>query len=478
MNKIVLFAFVTALLAIQACSSKKSHKETSEFVGDGPFSNDPDTKIRSKDKKFLCDFQWTPGYKDWDYGSDADESIGQLGSVKGSWCLIPYGESTEYEIILKDSIEGDGEATHYFCRVINSIYTIANEIEITIKNSSYHKEMKCAELNSDSTIAITAGIYGTSYKDERLYHVISQADNGDYSITGHLDLRLVKPVHLSVLWEPIISGGEIPPKDPDKIKNAWKTYMEKVDDRKLTLPAEKGVLSSKDLAGWFKGSVFNKQSELEYLGAEPDLSRIGQANYVIITTSGYDLSHDAQTKFEGVNGYDTNGFNQCISPYTAAKLLSMVSNSAISNIENSLQLSYYDKNGKFINFGNKNDAGGYIILASEDTKSKCENVAEVRYENFGINAFNIPNGYVLSHKYFYWAGNPGRLLASLLYSAILTISNPINEDDKLWLSSYSENTDIEQPMLYWRDYPPKKRQQQSILPLLEYTYLMQNFKGE
>jgi hypothetical protein len=207
MNKAVLFALVTALLMIQACS-EKPHKENSEYMEEGPFSNDPLTKVLSKDKKFLCDFQWTDGYSDWDYDSDGDKPIGKLGSAKGSWCLIPYGESTEYEITIQDSVEGGGKVRHYFCRNANSTYTIANEAELIIANDAYYKEMKCAELDLN-TIAITAGTSNTPHKDDRLYHVIHQADNGGYSITGHLDLLLVKLMHLSVLWEPILNIGAI-----------------------------------------------------------------------------------------------------------------------------------------------------------------------------------------------------------------------------------------------------------------------------
>jgi len=223
MNKTLLSAFITALFAIQACSSS-SHTETSEVKEVGPLSNDPNTEVRSKDKKFLCDFEWTPGYNDWDYSFGGDKPIGELGSAKESWCLIPYGESTEYEITIQSPVEGYNKPVHYFCRDVNSTYTIANESTFAIEDGA-HNDMKCAELNSNSTIAITAKTSDTPHKDERLYHIIHETGER-YTITGHLNFRLVRLVQLNVLISFIDDDG-FNINDGKTIVNYLKSYMKK-----------------------------------------------------------------------------------------------------------------------------------------------------------------------------------------------------------------------------------------------------------
>lgn len=313
-NKMMLCVAVFTVVLGQACS-KKSENQTSEYKEEGTFTGDPETTIKS-DGKFLCDFQWTPGPKNWNYKNvSGDNPVDEKEEAKEPWCLIPYEKSTEFFITTKS----DENLEDYVCRDLNAQYSLKNEQEINMdEDYKTHKQMMCVPINS---IVITAKNPNLDSKKEKLYHIRKIEDI--YSIAGHINLFLVKPVHLSVLWEPIIYSGDLPLRvGPDKIKMAWKAYMEKVGyyidiitvpiffpnemervkDGRLTLPAEKGVLSSKP--------------------------------------------------------------------------------------------------------------------------------------------------------------------------------NPINGNDKLWLSSYSEKTDIEQPMKYWRDYPPKKQQQQNILPLLEYTYLMQYLKGE
>jgi hypothetical protein len=496
-NNVVLCVTVFAIILMAACS-KKSETEISErFEEHDYFIGDSTTKVKT-DGKFLCDFKWTPGPKLWDYKSESgDKPVNEKKEANEPWCLIPYEESTEFFITI--TVQSEEKVKDYVCRNLNAEYSLENEEILNIVTyqnevgelkSEYktHQQMKCVPLDN---VVVTANNPQIEYKDEKMYHVILNTD-GIYTIEGHINLLLVKPVHLSVLWEPILHGSYNI--NPSQTKKDWEMYMkkvgyyidiitipiffpnemEKVKDDKLTLPAEKGVLS-KELIDWFNGSVFNKKSELEYFGAEPNLSRVKQANYVIITTFSYNFSSDAKTKFEGVNGYDPNGLNQCISPSTAKNLLKMVSSSDISNIQNSLTSSYYDKNGKFIAYGSAYDDGdGYVIIRSEDTKSKCDNVSEVRYETIGISAFGVNNGYVLADINFSHKKNHGRLLASLLYSAILKVSNPINDNDKTWLSSYSEDTDIEQPMKFWRNYPTKKQQQQiqEPIPILELLYTM------
>jgi len=500
-NKITLCFAVLTIVFGQACS-EDSQNETSEIYEEyDSFTGESETKVKT-DGKFLCDFKWTPGPKNWNYKNESgDNFVDENDKANEPWCLIPYEETTEFFITAKS----DESIKDYVCRDLEAQYSLKNEeiMDITapIGDGEYtfpyktHKQMMCVPIKE---VIVTAKNPGLVYKDEKLYHIIEIEDL--YSIEGHINLRLVKPINLKVMWEPIIYGERMKV-SPDKIKYSWEMYMKKigyyidiitvpimfpntmenVKDNKLTLPAEKSVLGlNGNLANWFNGSVYNMNSELEYFEAEQDLSRIKQANYVIVTTSGYDFRYDAKAEFKGVNGYDPDGFNQCVSPNTAAKLLSMVSGSDISNIIYSLRLSYYDKKGEFISVGPNGVSGDILILAGEDTKSKCEKVAEVIYENNGssANAFSIPNGYVLSHQNFSFVENPGRLLTSLLYSAILKIPNPIDSNNKLWLSSYSESTDIEQPMIYWRYDPTKNQQQQSIPLLLEFASIMQYLKGE
>jgi hypothetical protein len=487
-NKITLCVAVMAAIFGQACSKDSENKISEIFEEHDYFTGDSTTNFKT-DGKFLCDTKWTPGPANYDYApASGNKPIIEDGKANEPWCLIPYGESTEFFITAKS----DESVEDYVCRDLGAQYSLENEEKFdNIGKGKYktHEQMMCVPIDS---VVVTANSSQLEYKDDPLYHIRKIEDL--YSIAGHINLRLVKPVHLNVLWEPILHGSYNI--NPYQTKKDWEMYMKKagyyidiitipiffpnemesVKDDKLTLPAEKGVLS-KELTGWFNGSVFNKKSELERFGAEPDLSRVKQANYTIITTEGYNFSYDAKTKFEGANGYDPDGFNACTSPSSLKNLLSMtVPGSDFSNIKGSFIGSYFDKNGRFIAFTDAEEGNvidGYVSIPSENTKNKCENVAEVRYETIGISAFGVNNGYVLADIHFSLRKNHGRLLASLLYSAILTIPNPINGNDKTWLSSYSENTDIEQPIRFWRNYPPKRLQQQST-PFLEYTDFMQD----
>jgi len=493
MNKMILFAFVVALLAIQACS-KKSHRETSEFVEEGPFSNDPDTKIRSKDKKFLCDFQWTDGYKDWDYGSDEDKYIGKLGSAKGSWCLIPYGESTEYKITIQDSVEGGGKARHYFCRVANSIYTISNESEVTIVNDSYYKEMKCAELNSDSIIAITAGTSNFSYKDERLYHIISQADNGDYSITGHLDLLLVKPVYLSVLWEPILNEdllkNNVNAEKVNKIKEDWKMYMKKVgyyidiknlpivfpnnksympNEKKMTLMEDGKVLKFPDAIDWYNESI-NKHPTLSDIFGTDNLSANETFDYVFTVIPNYNIKYNV-VRYSYTKPKENEMYGTC-------KIVNKGTSNDVSGIikgslNNTEDKGYYYSMVEPIE-GSFKSTEFKIFL---DMEIICTGVTMFIGEVSGGSPkyFNTKTGYVVTHENFFKKDNPGRLMAAIMYSKILGI-NPMDGKDELYLSSYEDKLYVEQPKKYWEIREEDSNGNQQMLQ--EFASIMQYFNSK
>jgi hypothetical protein len=519
MNKTILFAFVAALLATQACS--KSHRETSEHKDRGPLANDPNTEIRSKDQKFLCDFQWTPGYKYWNYDSDGDKSVGKLDSDKDPWCLIPYEEFTEYGISIKGSVEGYDKPVHYFCRNANSAYAIANEFGIVISNNSYYRgEMKCAKLNSDSAIAITAKTADAPYKDEKLYHVVLEEDDEQYTITGHLNLRLVKPVYLSVLWEPIWNTGAITgfmtaKLDVAKIKEDWKRYMKmagyyidiktvpiafpnileklpgNVDDGALTLPQEKDILELPDkMVGWYNESVKVINGIGDFFGADVDLPKLKETNYTIAVTPGYKIRYgmekilysettdtivtkDPSTGEETKTVFVTS--KSCMVGFTYNQMMDIVKN--IGNMPNAPMVTYYSKTS--IPLGSGFPGLSVLNISEQD----CNNVSYASGENYGTKpqVFGIKKGYVLSDIDFFKSKNAGRLLAALLYSKIRGTEYPIkNNDNGRWLSSYYNSPDVEQPKKDWRKENSGNQQQNVPQELLEFASAMQyfNFKGE
>jgi len=444
MNKLILFAFVAVLFAAQACSKKP--RKTSEPVDEGGFANDPTTLIRSKDKKFLCDFQWTDGYENWAYDFDGNKPIGKLSSAKDPWCLIPYGEAAEYEISIQESTEENDVKMHYFCRELNSNYNIANESEIIIEYGEQDRVMKCAELNSGA-ILVTSGNVNKQFQDEMLYHVVNMEDR--YSIAGHLNLRLVKPVYLNVLWEPIwnsrlISGFMTANLNISKIKEDWKRYMKKagyyieiktipivfpnlmedVNDGALTLPQEKDVLEyPARMIDWYNTSAGIVNGIGEFFGADIDLPTLREVNYTIATTPGYKVRYPSEKLFFNATG----------------------ANTGISS-----------------------------LIMSEQ---KCDSVSYAIGENNGARpqAFSIKKGYVLSDVDFFKSKNTGRLLAALLYSKVLKREYPIeNNDNGRWLSSYKDENEVEQPSKDWktREEGSGGQQQDMQQELLEFTWFM------
>jgi len=515
MNKAILFVSVAALLAVQACS-KSSRTKTTDVVDKGEFANDSTTTINSKNKEFLCDFQWTPGHKRWAYDFEDDKAIVESGSVKASWCLIPYGESTEYEISVEDITKA-----HYFCRDAKAIYSIANESEITInyENDTY-KNLSCAKLNFDisdtsGTIKITAGSVNKSFQDERLYHIV--ADRDVYSITGHIDFRLVKPVHLSVLWEPILSqsmanSSLIANLDVSKIKKDWEMYMkkvgyyiddiiilpiafpnnmEKVSDGALTLPQEQNVLEAGGVQAveWYNFTIEKYNSIARIFGA-PNFEKFKFADYIIATTPGYKIRYDAQKQSYSITPGDTekNALGQNIQYGTCYIILTPSQNlDILKNIEkapnsNTFFADYYSKDNK------KLGTGIFSLTALRLTEQECNSVSYAVATNDGGNAeaFGISGGYVLSDVDFFKSKNAGRLLAALLYSKILGIEYPIkSNNDGRWLSSYKDDSDVEQPMRYWREEGTSNTPKKDLIEentdnqpqLLEFSFFIQDFNS-
>jgi hypothetical protein len=251
-NKMVLCAAVLAVVLGQACS-KNSETQISEYKDEGTFTGDPTTNIKS-DGKFLFDLQWTPGPKNWNYyNASGDNFVNENDKEPEPWFLIPYGESTEFFITTKS----DESVVDYVCRDLNAQYSLKNEQEIRIdEDYETHKQMMCVPIDS---VVVTAKNPDINLKDEKLYHM--REIEGLYSIEGHINLRLVKPVHLSVLWEPIwntkaINGFMAANLDIAKIKEDWKKYMLKVGydidiitvpiAGTLTLPQDEDILKNPD----------------------------------------------------------------------------------------------------------------------------------------------------------------------------------------------------------------------------------------
>ena len=55
---------------------------------------------------------------------------------------------------------------------------------------------------------------------------------------------------------------------------------------------------------------------------------------------------------------------------------------------------------------------------------------------------------------------------------------PISNDDGRWLSSYSDDSQVEQPRDHWRGKGSGDQQENIPQQLLEFASIMQYFKGE
>jgi len=491
-SKMVLCAAVLAVVFGQACSKK--HREVTGPQDEGTLSGDSTTTVKSADGKFLCDFQWTDGLKEWNYkNASGDNPVGN-NTAKQPWCLIPYGDSTGFIF----SAKSDEGVESYICRDLNASYSLKNE-QVFDMDEEYetHQQMMCVPIDS---VFVTAKNPGGDYKDEeRLYHI--RKTNEVYTIDGHLNLRLVKPVHLSVLLEPVWNAGAInglmaAKLDVPKMKEDWKKYMLKigyyidiktvpvvfpnllektsgnVDDGALTLPQEKDILEFPDkMVSWYNESAKVINGIGDFFGVDIDLPKLKQTEYTIAVTPGYKMKFDVQFK-----GFDNStGINICIVEFTVPQSLEIISNiKDMPTMENLVKGEFYDRNGVLLGTGG--GLGESRVYGTAD-KNACQRITQARYDNLNkkADAFSIKNGYVLSHSDFFKSKNAGRLLAALLYSKILGKKYPIDNGNGLFLSTYYDDNNVEQPSEDWvkgkyRDTDSKQGM------LLEIASIMQNFE--
>jgi hypothetical protein len=205
MKKLLVIAVAIFGFIMQACSDPEA---SSKIITRTSFANDETINIESRKKEFFCDFQWTDGYKTWDYKYSIDDSLGNLGEngAKERWCLIPDGVSTQFLVSFDKWNNGE---THYICRNKIAYTRIMNELpeEISIYYDTFDEDriMKCALLNNKNDNQITVGrdsytnneILGTLFQNDRIYHIIKRKDL--YSIAGHLSIKHIRPVSLNVL---------------------------------------------------------------------------------------------------------------------------------------------------------------------------------------------------------------------------------------------------------------------------------------
>jgi len=508
-NKMMLCVAVFTVVLGQACS-KDNERETSEYKDEGTFTGDPETTIKS-DGKFLCDFQWTLGPKNWNYDkASGDNPVNEKEEAKEPWCLIPYEDSTEFFITTKS----DENVEDYICRDLNAQYSLKNEERIDIINSlgeaeyETHKQMMCVPINS---VVVTAQNTDLNYKDEKLYHIRKIEDI--YGIAGHLNLRLVKPVHLSVLWEPIwnykaVNGLIAAKLDIAKIKEDWKRYMEmagyyidiktvpiifpnafeklsgNVDDGALTLPQEKDILELPDkMVSWYNESAKVINGIGDYFGIDIDIPKLNETDYTIAVTPGYKVRYSVEKKLFTPTPGDTAKtllgqkiqYGSCYISLTSNQLSNILNDIKEMPNSSSLVVYYYSRNGNLLG------AGVFLAAFLRLTEQDCNNVSYAEGENSGKEpqSFSIKKGYVLSDVNFFNSKNAGRLLAALLYSKILEIKYPIkSNNDGRWLSSYTDESEVEQPRDHWRGKNSGDQQENIQQELLEFASIMQYFKGE
>ncbi|MDR0516393.1 MAG: hypothetical protein LBH25_05040 [Fibromonadaceae bacterium] len=501
-NKMALCVAVFAIVFGQACS-KKSERETSEYKDEGTFVGDPDTSVKS-DGKFLCDFQWTLGPKNWNYdNASGDNPVNENEKDKEPWCLVPYGESTEFFITTKS----DESVVDYVCRDLNAQYSLKNEQEIGIdEDYKTHKQMMCVPINS---VVVTAKSPNLNSKEEKLYHIRKIEDT--YGIAGHVNLFLVKPVHLSVLWEPIWNTGAIAgfmtaKLDVAKIKEDWKRYMKmagyNIDIKtipiagKLTLPQDIDVLGQ-------PSKMISKYNESErvvngignFFGANTNAQELGETSYTIAATDGYKVEfgiykagyipgncmigncqsgkcvtgtcdpNDSKTcggggicSFAGKCEVGSCG-GTCVVGINASSSQKDIIKS-IENLPNPPSLKYISAGIPVCTIALSLNSSLSITLGISE--QDCNSMSSASGENNGkkAQAFSIEKGYVLSDANFFNSKNAGRLLAALLYSKIQNIN--YRNSNSLWLSSYTDESKVEQPKDDWRKEGSDVPQQQNM----------------
>jgi hypothetical protein len=487
-NRIALFLAALAIVFSQACS-KNSHTEVTDSQYEGPLAGDPTTAVRSADGKFLCDFQWTKGLKELDYAA-GDNVIKENNNAYDPWCLIPYGDSTGFAFTAKS----DEGVESYICRDLKANYSLKNEHVLDI-NEIYdtHMQMMCVSI--DNVFVTAVANLADAFKQEKLYHI--RKTEGLYTIDGHLNLLLVRPVRLTVFWEPIFNLGMATEfltskLDGTKIEKDFERYMKKlgyyidivtvpiffpniiesVNDGALTLPKEMGIFSIYDniIKGYnYTLSVINFIGEI--FGVNPDLNKMKQADYIIATTPGYKVRYEMQmNKHSETIDPLGNVQRACEIDLKQSEKMYIVEN--IKNLPNSVSVDYYTNSNLFL-------GSGLIGTILNIPETACRSVAYATGENFAYKpqAFEINKGYVLSDAEFFKSKNTGRLLAALLYSKIREIEDPMkNSEDGLWLSSYFDDSDVEMPKKFWETRKGSSDwQQQNRQQLLQLAFTIHNF---
>jgi hypothetical protein len=237
MKKCLFFAMVAFAFITQSCGDDTKE---SQLMNRGPLANNPaNTEVSNEKGKYFCDFQWTQGDKNWEYGPSGDKPVG-TDKAKAPWCLIPYGYTTYYTFSFKASA---GE-TRYACRDKKEEYffqmlndTAEISIEYGYDDRIVERTMKCVELKPNERITVTGGGATLEYpngipdlpnsRDDRLYYVVKIGDR--YIIEGHLNLRFVKLVELKVAIGFVDAGGFKNNLDNGKNRmvNSLKSYLEK-----------------------------------------------------------------------------------------------------------------------------------------------------------------------------------------------------------------------------------------------------------
>jgi len=498
-NKMMLCVAVFAIVLGQACS-KDHERQTSEYKDEGTFTGDPETTIKS-DGKFLCDFQWTPGPKNWNYkNASGDNPVVEKEEAKEPWCLIPYEDSTKFFITTKS----DENVEDYVCRDLNAQYSLKNEEIIDIiapVNGEYifpyktHKQMMCIPINN---VVVTAKNSDINLKDEKLYHI--REIEGLYSIEGHINLRLVKQINLSVLWEPILNENllknNVNAEKVNKIKEDWKMYMKKVGyyidiktlpvvfpnnksyrtkEERMTLMEDGKVLKFPDAIDWHNESI-NKHSMLPDIFGVENLSTNETFDYVFTVVPNYNIKHNiAKVSYTAPKNGEVNG---------TCKIMDMGMSSDVSGIIKG-SLNEIKDDGYYYNALNTSIKGSLTKDVFSEFKVPlsleiiCTGVTMFIGEIKGGTPkyFDTKTGYVITHEDFFKKNNPGRLMAAITYSKILG-RKPINDDNGRWLSSYTDESEVEQPRDDWRGKKSGDQQENIQQQLLEFASIMQYFKGE
>lgn len=320
-NLLVIFAHILGFVLLQGCSSKA--REVSEPVFTGVLVSEPKSELKSKDQKFLCDFQFTQGAETWIYSEPSgDYAVGDANVATEPWCLIPYGESTELSFLIKEPLG----VAEYVCRDASSEYSLLNEIEVSVQDG-VHSKMSCVKMSADTNgmsldvnvIAETTPLNNPAYIDTKIYHV-SEIE-GRYLIGGHLNLKLVRKKQLRVLFEPIYNlmnytVGQSFAKSRQALYKEWNDYLGKVGyavevdflpilfpseleksktkDLMLTIPEEKDVLEIfPKIVEYYNKGLSLIESKIEGLGEY----QVQDWDYLIAFTPAYSVVYDVVGKY-------------------------------------------------------------------------------------------------------------------------------------------------------------------------------------